>query len=56
MHFYGYEELDGKERIELYDITDTEELNDLYNAKRATADELLHELKSKLKEMDAYHR
>ena len=57
MYFFGYEELDGKERIELYDIdTDPEELNDLYDAKRATADEMLHELKSVLLEMDAYHR
>jgi arylsulfatase A-like enzyme len=54
MYFFGYQELgtDG-ERIELYNIKDDpEELNDLYDVKREIGQELLDELKTKLKEMD----
>jgi arylsulfatase A-like enzyme len=51
MNFSGYEELRGKDRIELYNIeNDPEEINDLYSTKRDTADELLHDLKTKLVE------
>ena len=54
MYFFGYEELGvGKERVELYDIEkDPEELSDLYSSKRETADEMLHELKAKLAEVN----
>ena len=52
-YFFGYKELGGEERIELYDIeTDPEEMNNLYSLKRETADELLDELKRKLVEVN----
>jgi arylsulfatase A-like enzyme len=55
MYFYGYEELGPKsERIELYNIKDDpEELNDLYNVENAIGQDLLNELKAKLKEVNA---
>jgi arylsulfatase A-like enzyme len=53
MYFFGYDELGGKERIELYDVqADPEEMNDLYSSKRETADELLNILKTKLAEVN----
>jgi arylsulfatase A-like enzyme len=54
MYFFGYEELGvGKERVELYDIEkDPEELNNLYSSKRDTANEMLHDLKAKLAEVN----
>ncbi len=53
MYFSGYEELEGGDRVELYNIeNDPEEINDLYNSKRDTADELLHDLKTKLAEVN----
>ena len=54
IYFFGYEELGFVgERIELYDIrNDPEEMNDLYSSKRETANEMLHELKAKLAEVD----
>jgi len=53
MYFIGYEELDGKERIELYDVkNDPEELNDLSSSKRELTAELLNELKQKLAEVN----
>jgi len=53
MYFFGYEELGGEERIELYDIeNDPEEINDLSATKKETANEMLHELKTKLAEVD----
>jgi arylsulfatase A-like enzyme len=52
-YFFGYEELGGEERIELYDIgNDPEEMNNLYSSKRETANELLNELKRKLAEVN----
>jgi choline-sulfatase len=54
-YFYGYEELgsDG-ERLELYNIKDDpEELNDLYNIETEIGKELLNELKTRLKEVNA---
>jgi arylsulfatase A-like enzyme len=49
MYFIGYEELDGKERIELYNIkNDFDELNDLSTVKPETRDELLNEVKQEL--------
>jgi hypothetical protein len=57
MYFTGYEELDGEERIELYDLdNDPEELNDLSTSKRETTSELLNELKQKLTEVDEPYR
>lgn len=54
MYFYGYEELDGSERIELYNVKeDPEELNDLYQVEKEIGQELLNELKMKLEEVNA---
>jgi hypothetical protein len=54
MYFYGYEELGSSgERVELYNIKeDPEELNDLYNTEKEIGQQLLSELKAKLKEMN----
>jgi choline-sulfatase len=53
MYFFGYDELGEEKRIELYDVeNDPEELNNLYSVKRETAKEMLHELKTKLAEVD----
>ena len=53
MYFFGYEELDGDEHSELYDLkNDPEELNDLSSLKRETTAELLNELKQKLAEVN----
>ena len=53
MNFFGYEELGGEERIELYDLeNDPEELNNLYSVKRETGKELLVELEAKLAEVN----
>jgi len=53
MYFSGYEELRGEDRIELYNLkNDPEEINDLYNTKRDIADNLLHNLKTKLAEVN----
>jgi arylsulfatase A-like enzyme len=52
-YFFGYDELGGNDRIELYNIeNDPEEMNDLYNTKRGTADDLLQNLQSKLTEVN----
>jgi arylsulfatase A-like enzyme len=55
MYFFGYEELGASgERIELYNIkNDPEELNDLYETEKEIGQELLNELKTKLKEVNA---
>jgi arylsulfatase A-like enzyme len=51
IYFFGYDELAGRERIELYDIrADPEEMNDLSISKRETTNEMLNELKEKLAE------
>jgi arylsulfatase A-like enzyme len=53
MYFFGYKELDGEERVELYDLNnDPDELNDLYTTKRETSGELLNELKAKIAEVN----
>jgi arylsulfatase A-like enzyme len=53
MYFSGYNELKGEDRIELYNLeNDPEEINDLYNIKRGTANDLLHDLKTKLVEVN----
>jgi choline-sulfatase len=53
MYFFGYEELNGKERVELYDIEkDPEELNNLYSTEAGIGNELLDELRAKLAEMN----
>lgn len=49
MYFFGYDELKGQERIELYNIkVDPEELNDLYDVEKEIGLMLLNELKAKL--------
>jgi len=54
MYFYGYEELEGRERIELYDVrNDPQEMKNLYNVEREKADEMVYELKKKLAQADA---
>jgi len=54
-YFFGYKELSpGGERIELYNLkTDPDELNNLYEVEKELAQELLAELKAKLKEVNA---
>lgn len=53
MYFFGYPELRGNERVELYDIeSDPEELNELSAAQPDLAHELLSKLKSKLSEVN----
>ena len=53
MYFVGYEELKGKERIELYNLAeDPEELHDLFNEQPLLGKALLDELKNKLDEMN----
>jgi arylsulfatase A-like enzyme len=51
MYFTGYEKLEGRERVELYDLErDPEELVDLTSSKPETTTELLAELKKRLTE------
>jgi arylsulfatase A-like enzyme len=51
--FFGYDELNGKELVQLYDIEqDPQELNNLYPSQRSIGDALLSELKSRLAEMN----
>jgi len=53
MYFIGYEELEGEDRIELYDLdNDPEELNDLSSSKREITTEMLNEIKQKLAEVN----
>ena len=53
MYFFGYEELSGKERIELYDIEkDPDELNDLYLPEKDVVTEMLGSVKAKLLEVN----
>jgi len=53
LYFFGYDDLVGRERIELYDLEeDPEELNDLYLARKEIGAELLEELKAKLTEVN----
>ncbi len=54
LHYYfGYSQLPNGETVKLFDIkTDPEELVDLYMAKKNMADELLHELKAKLQQVN----
>ena len=53
MRFFGYNELQGEERVELYDLdNDPEELHNLLSTKKDTASTLLNELKAKLAEVD----
>jgi arylsulfatase A-like enzyme len=53
IYYFGYDELKGKEHIELYDIAkDPDELHDRYPSQKAVGDELLAELKSKLAEVN----
>lgn len=53
MNVFGYSDLGGEERVELFDLrNDPEELVDLYSVKRETAQEMLNELKGKLAEVN----
>ena len=54
LHYYfGYPEVPAEGVARLFDIqADPEEMTDLYPSKKGTADELFHELKAKLKEVD----
>jgi len=53
LYFYGYKELKGEERIELYNIkNDPDELHDLYQIEKEIGAELLRVLKDKLKEVN----
>lgn len=53
-YFFGYPELGGEERVELYDIvSDPDELNDLYSVQKEIGLSLLDELKAKLREVNA---
>jgi arylsulfatase A-like enzyme len=53
MYFFGYEGLNGEERIELYNLqNDPEELNNLKSTKPETRNELFAELKAKLAEVN----
>jgi hypothetical protein len=54
LHYYfGYSQTPGDGLVKLYDInSDPEEMNDLATLKPGTTAELLHELKSKLKQVD----
>ncbi len=55
--FFGYPQLDGKERVELYDLeNDPEEMNDLSLTQKTVADELLAQLKAKLDEVNQPYR
>ena len=55
--YFGYEEFENPEMIELYDIQiDPEELNDLSLTQKEIADDLLRTLKLKLEEADAGYR
>lgn len=52
-YFFGYDELGGGERFELYDLErDPEELTNLYLSKRETGAELLNKIKKKLVEVN----
>ena len=55
--FMGYEELNGGERLELYNIQDDpEELHNLVQSELVTAKEMLAELKAKLDEVNQPYR
>lgn len=58
LHYYfGYDDIGVDELIKLYDIeSDPEELVDLYHSQPDVAEELLGELKSRLKEVNAPYR
>lgn len=56
LYFYGYKELAGRERVELYNIKDDpEELNDLFDIEKEIGIDLLTELKVKLGEMNGLY-
>ena len=53
MYFFGYETLEGQERVELYDVEqDPEELNNLYLTHQDIGKPMLDELKTKLEQMN----
>jgi len=53
IYYAGYPELEGKERVELYDLeADPEELADISTAQSEIAGDLLQELKLRMREAD----
>jgi hypothetical protein len=53
IYYVGYPELEGKERVELYDLeADPEELADISTAQGEIAGDLLQELKLKMRQAD----
>ena len=53
MYSYGLKGSDAGELVRLFDLkTDPEEMNDIYTSSKGIADELLHELKSKIQEVN----
>jgi arylsulfatase A-like enzyme len=53
IYFFGYPELKGAERVELYDLeADPEELHDLSKSQPKLTRRLLDELKAKLAEVN----
>ncbi len=54
IYYFGYEKLNGSERIQLFDIqADPDELDDLYPKKTELGKQMLAELKAKLAEANA---
>jgi choline-sulfatase len=56
-YFFGYEELGNIDRVELYDLeADPDEMNDLSSSEKDIANEMLLELKEKIKEVNKPYR
>ena len=56
-YYFGYKELDGGERVDLYDIqADPEEMNNLYPAQPAVSAAMFDELKARLAEKNEPYR
>lgn len=56
-HYFGYPELEGEERYELYNLDDDpQELIDIYDPNNATAKDLVHELKQAIDKADEPYR
>jgi arylsulfatase A-like enzyme len=52
-HFFGYQQLAGKERTELYDLVeDPEELTNLYDTRSLLASKMLMEIKDRLSDVN----
>ncbi len=56
-YYFGYSNVPGDGLVKLFDVqADPEEMTDLAQTKKSTADELLHELRTKLSEVDEPYR